>query len=41
MIDLLLTDPVAWGSLLGIGIVVAMCIYYAYMFIHNSGDATK
>lgn len=41
MINLLLTDPVAWGSILGIGIVVAMCVYYAYMFIVNSADETK
>lgn len=35
MLDLILNDPVAWGSLLGIGIVVLMCCYYAYLFIHN------
>ena len=36
MWDLILHDPVAWGSLLGIGIMVAMCFYYVYLFIHNS-----
>ncbi|CAI8240876.1 MAG: Uncharacterised protein [Glaciecola sp. HTCC2999] len=41
MLHLLLTDPVAWGSVLGILIIVIMCAYYAYMFIHNSGDETK
>jgi hypothetical protein len=41
MIDLLMTDPVAWGSVLGIFIVVVMCLYYAYMFIHNSADESK
>ena len=41
MIDLLLTDPVAWGSVLGIVIVVVMCIYYAYLFIHNSANEHK
>jgi hypothetical protein len=41
MIDLLLTDQVYWGSVLGIFIVVVMCLYYAYMFIHNSADESK
>lgn len=41
MLNLLLTDPVAWGSVLGIIIVVLMCLYYAYMFIHNSADENK
>lgn len=36
MLDLILNDPVAWGSILGIGIVVVMCCYYAYLFIHNT-----
>ena len=36
MLDLVLSDPVAWGSILGIGIVVAMCCFYVYLFIHNT-----
>lgn len=36
MLDLILHDPVAWASILGIGIVVTMCAYYAYLFIHNT-----
>jgi hypothetical protein len=36
MLDLILNDPVAWGSLLGIGIMVVMAGYYAYLFIHNT-----
>lgn len=35
MWELILTDPVAWGSILGIGVVVTLCAYYAYLFIHN------
>ena len=41
MLQLLLTDPVAWDSILGILIMVIMCAYYAYMFIHNSADDKK
>ncbi len=36
MIELLAKDPVVWGSLLGLGIVVALCGYYVYLFIHNT-----
>ncbi|AEE25153.1 MULTISPECIES: hypothetical protein [Paraglaciecola] len=36
MMALILTDPVAWGSILGIGIIVALCCYYAYLFVHNT-----
>jgi drug/metabolite transporter (DMT)-like permease len=35
MWDLFLNDPVAWGSILGIGVVVAICGYYLYLFVHN------
>ena len=35
MFELLLSDPVAWGSILGIGVVVAICAYYVYLFLHN------
>ena len=39
MWDLILHDPVAWGSILGIVIMVAMGAYYVYLFIHNTkGD---
>ena len=38
MWDLILHDPVAWGSLLGIAIMVALGIYYFYLFIHNTKD---
>jgi hypothetical protein len=36
MLDLILHDPVAWGSLLGIAVMVAMAGYYLYLFVHNS-----
>lgn len=36
MLELILNDPVAWGSILGIGIMVVMFAYYAYLFIHNT-----
>ena len=36
MLDLILNDPVAWGALLGIGIMVVMAGYYTYLFIHNT-----
>lgn len=35
MLDLILQDPVAWGSLLGIGVVVAICAYYVYYFLEH------
>ena len=37
----LLADPVVWGSLLGIFIMIVMMAYYGYMFIHNSADPNK
>ncbi|WP_338293427.1 hypothetical protein [Planctobacterium marinum] len=36
MLSLLFNDPVAWGSLLGLTIVVALCGYYVYLFMHNT-----
>ncbi|MEM0909625.1 MAG: DUF3149 domain-containing protein [Pseudomonadota bacterium] len=41
MLDLLLTDPVAWGSVLGIFVVVAICAYYVWLFLHNTNEAEK
>jgi uncharacterized membrane protein len=38
MLDLLLSDPVAWGSVLGILVVVAICAYYVYLFVHNVSE---
>lgn len=35
MWQLILSDPVAWGSLLGLSVVVALCGYYVYLFLHN------
>lgn len=36
MWSMLMNDPVIWGSLLGLGVVVAICAYYLYLFIHNT-----
>jgi len=38
MMDLVFSDPVAWGSLLGIGIMLVMSAYFVYMFLHNSKE---
>jgi len=38
MWDLLLNDPVAWGSILGLGIMVVMAGYYLYLFLHNTNN---
>ncbi len=35
------TDPVVWGSLLGIFIICVMMAYYGYMFVRNSADPNK
>ncbi|WP_414830235.1 DUF3149 domain-containing protein [Alteromonas sp. H39] len=37
----MLKDPVVWGSLLGIFIIVLMMAYYTYLFMHNSADQDK
>lgn len=37
----MLSDPVVWGSLLGIFIIVVMMGYYTYLFMHNSADENK
>jgi len=39
MLWTMMKDPVVWGSLLGIGIIVVM--YYTYLFMHNSADEDK
>jgi len=36
MWNLLFSDPVVCGSILGILIMVVMAAYYAYLFIHNA-----
>ncbi len=35
MLDLIFSDPVVWGSILGIAVMVVMAGYYAYLFISN------
>lgn len=41
MLTTLLKDPVVWGSLLGIFIILVMMGYYTYLFWHNSADHDK
>jgi hypothetical protein len=36
MLSMIFGDPVVWGSLLGILIMVIMAGYYTYMFMYNS-----
>lgn len=41
MLDLLLSDPVVWGSILGISIMVGMGAFYVYLFVHNVHEDEK
>ncbi len=36
MLDMLINDPIVWGSLLGLSVVVGICAYYLYLFIYNT-----
>lgn len=36
MLMTLFTDPVVWGSLLGIGMIVGLMTYYAYLIMKNT-----
>ena len=36
MLSMIFSDPVVWGSLLGILVMLIMAAYYTYMFVHNS-----
>ncbi len=38
MFELLIKDPVVWGSLLGLSVVVGICVYYTYLFLHNTNQ---
>lgn len=38
MFRLIFQDPVVWGSLLGLFVVLAICGYYAWMFITKPGE---
>jgi uncharacterized membrane protein len=37
----MISDPVVWGSLLGIGIIIGMAVFYTYLFMHNSAELDK
>ncbi len=41
MLSMIFSDPVVWGSLLGILIMIIMAGYYTYLFIHNSAEQTS
>ncbi len=41
MFHMFLSDPVVWGSMLGLGLVVAICAYYVYLFLSHSQDQTN
>ncbi|WAJ70917.1 DUF3149 domain-containing protein [Catenovulum adriaticum] len=32
-LQMLLADPVVWGSLLGLSIVLGLCGYYVWLFL--------
>ncbi|WP_277816395.1 hypothetical protein [Neptunicella marina] len=38
MLEMILKDPIVWGSLLGLAIVVGLCGYYVYLFLHNVAE---
>ncbi|WP_269750694.1 hypothetical protein [Salinimonas iocasae] len=38
MLVSMLHDPVVWGSLLGIGLIVGLMGYYTYLIIHNTRE---
>ncbi len=35
MWQMIFNDPIVWGALLGLGVVLALCGYYLYMFLHH------
>ncbi|AEF04056.1 DUF3149 domain-containing protein [Alteromonas sp. KS69] len=37
----MISDPVVWGSLLGISIIIGMGVFYTYLFMHNSAELDK
>lgn len=41
MLDLLFSDPVVWGSILGILIMIGMGAFYVYYFVHNVHEDEK
>ncbi|MER2490428.1 DUF3149 domain-containing protein [Catenovulum sediminis] len=38
-IQMLLNDPVVWGSLLGIATVISLLAYYVWLFLTNIKNA--
>ncbi|NTS75691.1 DUF3149 domain-containing protein [Catenovulum sp. SM1970] len=37
----IISDPIVWGSILGIGIVCALCGYYVWLFLTNIANAPE
>ncbi|AWB68427.1 hypothetical protein C2869_19335 [Saccharobesus litoralis] len=37
----ILKDPVVWGSILGIAIVIGLCSYYVWYFMSHLHDAER
>lgn len=36
MLEILFKDPVVWGSLFGLAVVIGLCAYYLYLFVYNT-----
>ena len=39
--QMLLADPVVWGSLLGLTVVLSLCGYYVWLFLTNIAKAEQ
>ncbi|MFT4652617.1 MAG: putative membrane protein [Patiriisocius sp.] len=38
MWNLIFSDPVVWGSILGIVVMLGMGGFYVYLFVHNTNE---
>ena len=38
MLISMLNDPVVWGSLLGIGMIVGLMAYYLWLVLHHMAE---
>lgn len=38
--EMILADPVVWGALLGLSLVLGICGYYVWLFLTNIAHAT-
>lgn len=39
--QMLLSDPVVWGSFLGLGVVLGICGYYVWYFMSHIANADQ